>query len=540
MVSEKREDGALGTHGLGLHGIYNVGNVHWNPSTPYLYEEVVRRREGLVAHLGPIVVRTGHHTGRSPDDKFIVREPLSETKVWWGKWNRGFAPDKFDALYYRLLAYLQGKDIFVQDCYVGADPRHQFPIRVITENAWHNLFARNMFVQVRELEALKKHVPGFVVINVPRFHASPEVDGTNSEAFIIVNFGKRLLLVGGTSYAGEIKKAVFTVMNYHLPQEQVLSMHCSANVGAKDDVALFFGLSGTGKTTLATDPERRLIGDDEHGWNDQGIFNFEGGCYAKVIRISEKDEPDIYQCTRRFGTILENVAIDAQTRRIDLDDDSLTGNTRAAYPISHIPNSVRSGVGGQPKNLIMLTSDAFGVMPPVARLTPEQAVYYFLSGYTARLPGLERGTGPEPQATFSPCFGAPFIALPPTIYAKLLGERITEHKADCWLVNTGWSGGPFGVGKRMAIAHSRGIVRAVLKGALAEVPTEQDPVFGLQIPTSCPGVPTEILNPRHTWDDGNAYDAKARGLAAAFDENFRQFAGNVSPAVRDSAPRHMR
>jgi len=532
-----RGQGNPGLHGLEHHGIYNVANVSWNASTPYLYEEVVRRREGLVAHLGPMVVRTGHHTGRSPDDKFIVREPSSENKVWWSKWNRAFEPDKFDALYYRLLAYLQGKDIFVQDCYAGADPEYQIPIRVITENAWHNLFARNMFVQIKESEALKKHVPEFAVINVPRFHASPEVDGTNSEAFIIVNFGKKLLLVGGTSYAGEIKKSVFTLMNYLLPQEQVLSMHCSANLGAKGDVALFFGLSGTGKTTLATDPERTLIGDDEHGWSDRGIFNFEGGCYAKVIRISEEAEPDIYECTRKFGTILENVAIDVQTRRINLDDDSLTENTRAAYPISHISNSVRSGVGGHPKNLIMLTSDAFGMMPPVAKLTPEQAVYHFLSGYTAKLPGLEKGTGAEPQATFSPCFGAPFIALPPTVYAKLLGERVTRYKVDCWLVNTGWSGGPFGVGKRMAIAYSRAIVRAVLEGALAEVPTERDPMFGLHIPTSCPGIPAEVLNPRNTWEDGNAYDAKARELAAAFNENFRQFAGDVSPAIRDSGPR---
>ncbi|MFC1919194.1 phosphoenolpyruvate carboxykinase (ATP) [Chloroflexota bacterium] len=531
-----REQGNMAGRGLELQGINNVGDVFWNPSTPSLYEEVVRRREGLIAHLGPIVVRTGHHTGRSPNDKFIVREPFSEDKVWWSKWNPPFDPNRFDILYYRLLAYLQGKDIFVQDCYAGADPDYRIPIRVITENAWHNLFARNMFLQIQDTGELEK-VPEFTVINVPRFNASPEVDGTNSEAFIILNLGKKLLLVGGTSYAGEIKKSVFTLMNYLLPQKQVLSMHCSANVGQKDDVALFFGLSGTGKTTLATDVERSLIGDDEHGWSDRGIFNFEGGCYAKVIRISREAEPDIYECTRKFGTILENVAIDSQTRRIDLDDNSLTENTRAAYPISHIPDCIRSGVGNHPRNIIMLTSDAFGVMPPVARLTPEQAVYHFLLGYTAKLPGIEKGTGAEPQATFSPCFGAPFIALPPTVYAKLLGERIARHQVDCWLVSTGWSGGPFGVGKRMAISYSRAIVRAVLDGALAKAPTQQEPVFGLHIPTSCPGVPADVLYPRNTWEDGQSYDAKAHELAASFNDHFKEFSGEVAPAIRDAAPK---
>ncbi len=521
-------------YGLDKHGLKNLGTVYWNSSTSRLYEEVVRRREGLIAHLGPIVVRTGHHTGRSPYDKFIVRELESENKVWWSKWNQPFDAARFDALHNRMLAYLQGKDIFVQDCYVGADPEFRVPIRVITENAWHNLFARNMFIQVQDREALKNHVPDFTVINVPRFHASPEVDGTRSEAFIIVNFGKRLLLIGGTSYAGEIKKSIFTLMNYLLPQEEMLSMHCSANAGRKGDVALFFGLSGTGKTTLATDTERGIIGDDEHGWSHRGIFNFEGGCYAKVIRISREAEPDIYECTRKFGTILENVAIDARTRRIDLDNGSLTDNTRAAYPIPHIPNAVRSGMGQHPRNIIMLTSDALGVMPPVARLTTDQAVYHYLSGYTAKLPGLEKGGNAEPEATFSTCFGAPFIVLPPTWYARLLGERVVEHKVDCWLVNTGWSGGPFGVGKRMDIAYSRAIVRAVLDGSLSKVTYRRDTAFGLDIPTSCPGVPQEALDPRNTWEDGVAYDAKARQLVAAFSENFKQFEGMTSPAVRGS------
>jgi phosphoenolpyruvate carboxykinase (ATP) len=380
-----------------------------------------------------------------------------------------------------------------------------------------------MFIQIQDRDALLKHVPDFTVIDVPRFQAFPEVDGTRSEAFIIVNFGKRLLLIGGTSYAGEIKKSVFTLMNYLLPQEEVLPMHCSANVGRKGDVGLFFGLSGTGKTTLATDAERGIIGDDEHGWSKRGVFNFEGGCYAKVIRISGEAEPDIYECTRKFGTILENVAIDARTRRIDLNDSSLTDNTRAGYPISHIPNAVRSGMGPHPRNVIMLTCDAFGVMPPVARLTPDQAVYHYLSGYTAKLPGLEKGSAAEPEATFSTCFGAPFIPLPPTRYANLLGERLAEHKVDCWLVNTGWSGGPFGVGKRMDVAYSRAIVRAVLDGALSKVPFRRDPTFGLDIPTSCPDVPEEALDPRKTWKDGAAYDAKAKELVAAFEENFKQF-----------------
>ena len=522
--------------GLELHGISNVGNVNWNSSTPTLYEEVIRRREGMITHLGPIVVRTGNRTGRSPNDKFIVREHSSEDKIWWSKWNPPFELDRFDALYNRLLTYLKGKDIFVQDCYACADPDYRIPIRVITENAWHSLFARNMFRQIQDKETLETHTPEFTVMSAPGFYAIPETDGTNSEAFIILNLGKKLLLVGGTSYAGEIKKSVFTLMNYLLPQRQVLSMHCSANMGRKGDVALFFGLSGTGKTTLATDTERRMIGDDEHGWSDRGIFNVEGGCYAKVIRISKEAEPDIYECTRRFGTILENVAVDAQTHRIDLNDNALTENTRAAYPISHIAESIRSGLGDHPKNIVMLTSDAFGVLPPVAKLTPEQAVYHFLSGYTAKLQGLEQGAGTEPQATFSTCFGAPFIALPPTLYARMLGERIIKHRVDCWLVNTGWSGGPCGVGERMAIGYSRAIVKALLEGNLADAPFEQDHVFGFRVPTHCPGVPTEALNPRAAWADCNAYDVKVRELAKAFNDNFKQFAGEVSPSVRDAGP----
>jgi phosphoenolpyruvate carboxykinase (ATP) len=523
-------------YGLEHHGIKNVGTIFWNPPTPVLYEEIVRRREGVISHLGPIVVRTGHHTGRSPNDKRIVREKSSQDKIWWSPVNVPMDPEKFEVLYFRLLAYLQGKDVFVQDGYAGADPKYQVPIRVITESAWHNLFSRNIFLQIKDPSLMVHHIPKFTIINVPKFHALPELDGTNSESFIIVNFGKRLILIGGTSYAGEIKKSIFTVLNYLYPQEKVLSMHCSANVGPKGVVSVFFGLSGTGKTTLSADPERRLIGDDEHGWSDRGVFNFEGGCYAKVIRLSEEAEPEIYECTRKFGTILENVAIDHETRRIDLNDGSLTENTRAAYPISHIGRALRSGVGDHPLNIIMLTYDAFGVLPPLAKLTPEQAMYQFLSGYTAKVAGTEKGLGKEPQATFSTCFGAPFMALPPTVYAGLLGERINKHKVNCWLVNTGLTGGPFGVGNRIKIALTRTMIRQALEGKLDDVPTAVDPIFNLRVPQACEGVPKELLDPRSTWPKPKAYDAQARNLAQRFHENFKQFASKVSARVKKAGP----
>ena len=517
--------------GLDAHGLKNLCEVHWNLNTPMLYEEVVKRREGHVAHLGPIVVRTGSHTGRSPDDKFTVKEPSSEDKIWWGKFNRPFDAGKFQALLYRLQAYLQGRDVYVQDCHAGADPEYRLPIRVITENAWHSLFARNMFLQMHDPGERREHVPEFTVINVPHFKAVPELDGTNSEAFIIVNFGQKLVLVGGTSYAGEIKKSVFTVLNFLLPQKKVMTMHCSANVGVSGDVAIFFGLSGTGKTALSADPKRSLIGDDEHGWSDRGVFNFEGGCYAKVIRLDPEDEPEIYETTRRFGTVLENVGLDISSRKVDLNDGGLTENTRAAYPISHIENAVREGVGGHPKNIIMLTADAFGVMPPIAKLTPEQARYHFLSGYTAKIAGTEAGMGREPTATFSACFGAPFMALPPTVYSGLLGEKIEKHRVKVWLVNTGWSGGPVGVGSRMKISYTRAMVNAALEGALDAVQFDKDPVFGLNIPAECPDVPSAVLNPRNTWEDKSAYDAKARELVERFRENFRQFKDDVPAGV---------
>ncbi|MDZ7344086.1 MAG: phosphoenolpyruvate carboxykinase [candidate division KSB1 bacterium] len=522
-------------YGLEIHGIANTNLEYWNLSTPALYEEAIRRREGIVAHLGPLVVRTGHHTGRSPNDKYIVKEPSSDDKIWWGKVNRPIEADKFDRLYERLLAYLRGKDVFVQDCFAGADPVFRLPIRIITETAWHNLFARTMFIPGNGAE-LAEHKPEFTVINVPRFHAVPEMDGTNSEVFILVNFGRRLVLIGGTSYAGEIKKSIFTILNYVLPLREVLSMHCSANIGSKDDVALFFGLSGTGKTTLSADPERRLIGDDEHGWSDHGVFNFEGGCYAKVIRLSKEAEPQIYETTRRFGTILENVTIDPITRHLDLDDASLTENTRGAYPIGYIANAEPSGTGGHPKNIVMLTADAFGVMPPIAKLTPAQAMYHFLSGYTAKVAGTEKGLGKEPQATFSTCFGAPFMALHPTVYAKMLKEKIAAHNVSCWLVNTGWTGGPFGEGHRMKIAYTRAMVHAALDGSLDKVNTEPDPIFGLHIPVNCPNVPSEVLKPRNTWKDSNAYDEKALHLARLFHKNFEQFASAVAEEIRGAGP----
>ncbi|RME78480.1 MAG: phosphoenolpyruvate carboxykinase [Chloroflexi bacterium] len=521
--------------GLDAVGIRNVNNVYWNLHTPALYEEAIRRHEGMIAHHGPLVVRTGHHTGRSPNDKFTVKEPSSEQYIWWGKVNRPFDPDRFDELHRRMISYLQMKDVFVQDCWAGADPEYRLPVRIITEYAWHSLFARNMFIQATP-EELAVHQPEFTVIDCPRFHAIPEADKTNSEVFILVNFAKKLVLIGGTSYAGEIKKSIFTVMNYLLPFKNVMPMHCSANVGPNGDVALFFGLSGTGKTTLSADASRTLIGDDEHGWSENGVFNFEGGCYAKMIRLSPEAEPEIYSTTRRFGTILENVVVDAVTRRLDLDDDSLTENTRGAYPISHIPNASRTGRAGHPQNIIFLTADAFGVMPPIARLTPEQAMYHFLSGYTAKVAGTEKGVT-EPQATFSACFGAPFMAQHPAVYADLLGQKIAQHKVNVWLVNTGWSGGPYGVGQRMKIAYTRAMVNAALNGELDSVEYTTDPVFGLQVPTTCPNVPAEVLTPRNTWSDPAAYDAQAKKLVAMFIENFKQFEDKAAPEIKAAGPR---
>ncbi len=522
-------------HGLETHGLYNLNTAYWNLPTPELYEHAILRREGSLSHMGPLVVRTGHHTGRSANDKFVVKEPESSGHIWWGTVNQPLAAERFDALHHRLASYLQMKDVYVQDCFVGADPDYRMPVRIITEYAWHNLFARNLFIQPSPEDYEKGLVPGFTVINSPRFHAIPSIDGTRSETFITINFAKRLVLIGGTSYAGEIKKSIFTVMNYLMPFRDVLPMHCSANIGPDGRTALFFGLSGTGKTTLSADAARTLIGDDEHGWSDNGVFNFEGGCYAKMIRLSPEAEPEIFATTKRFGTVLENVTLDSDNRRLDLDDDSLTENTRGAYHISAIPNATLDGRGGHPATVLFLTCDAFGVLPPVARLSKEQAMYHFISGYTARVAGTEKGVT-EPSPVFSACYGAPFLPLHPHRYADLLGKKLEKHDAQVWLINTGWTGGGYGTGQRIDIPHTRAMVNAVLDGKLNDVATWTDPVFGVSVPESCPGVPTEMLNPRNTWKDPAAYDTQARKVAGLFRENFKKFASEVPASIADAGP----
>jgi phosphoenolpyruvate carboxykinase (ATP) len=507
--------------------------ARWNLSVAALYEAAIERREGLLAAEGPLSCRTGQHTGRSPNDKFTVREPSSEREIDWGKVNRPMAPAHFDALHTDLVASLAGKELFALDLYAGADPAYRLPVRVITEYAWHSLFCRHMFID--DPRAAAEASPQFTIIDTPSFKADPKRHGTNSDVVIAVNFAKRLVLIGGSSYAGEMKKSVFSILNYLLPMQNVLSMHCSANVGPAGDSALFFGLSGTGKTTLSSDPGRHLIGDDEHGWSDRGVFNFEGGCYAKTIRLSAEAEPEIFATTRRFGTLLENVVVDLETRELNLDDDRYTENTRAAYPISFIANAVPSGQAGHPRNIVMLTADAFGVLPPISRLTPEGAMYHFLSGYTAKVAGTEKGVT-EPKATFSTCFGAPFLPLAPSRYARMLGEKIARHDSRVWLVNTGWTGGPYGVGKRMKIGYTRAMIRAALAGALADVPYERDSRFNLDIPMRCPDVPTEVLKPRNTWANGADYEAQAAKLAKMFVENFRAFESSVTAEVLAAGP----
>jgi phosphoenolpyruvate carboxykinase (ATP) len=513
----------------GLQGV----RVRWNLSPAALYEESVRRQEGLIAADGPLACRTGQHTGRSPNDKFIVREPSSEKDIAWGGPNRPMSVEHFEALHRDLLASLTGKELFVQDCHAGADPRYRLPIRVITEYAWHSLFARNLFIV--DPAATGEHVAALTIIDAPSFRADPARHGTNSEVVIVLNFAERLVLIGGTSYAGEIKKSVFSTLNYLLPLRGVMPMHCSANVGAAGDVALFFGLSGTGKTTLSSDPERGLIGDDEHGWSDHGVFNFEGGCYAKTIRLSAEAEPEIYATTRRFGTVLENVVVEPESRRLNLDDDRYTENTRAAYPIEFIGNAIPTGQGGQPKNIVMLTADAFGVLPPISRLSSAAAMYHFLSGYTAKVAGTEKGVT-EPKATFSTCFGAPFLPLAPSRYAEMLGERIAKYQAQAWLVNTGWTGGAYGTGTRMKIKFTRAMIRAALAGLLDGVQYEKDKLFNLDVPLTCPEVPADVLKPRNTWADKDAYDQQAHKLARMFSDNFKAFSPQVSEEVRRAGP----
>ncbi len=519
---------------LSTIGLTNLGTVYHNLSTPALYEQAILRAEGAVGHLGPIVVSTGKYTGRSADDKFVVEEGSSKERIWWGPVNRPFAVDDFEKVRYGLSSYLQNKDVFVQDCYAGADPQYRIKVRVVSEHAWHSLFARNMFIRELDPDVLEGFQPDCTVIHCPGFHADPAREGTRSEAFILLNLAEKMVVIGGTSYAGEIKKSVFTVMNYLLPLQGVLSLHSSANVGSDGASAVFFGLSGTGKTTLSTEADRALIGDDELGWSDEGIFNFEGGCYAKMIRLSDEAEPEIYQTTRRFGTVLENVTIDPQTRRIDLDQAD-TENTRGAYPISHLDNVVADGMAGHPKNIFMLTADAFGVLPPIARLTPAQARYHFISGYTAKVAGTEQGVK-EPKATFSACFGAPFMPLHPAVYADLLGQKIIGHDVSVWLVNTGWTGGPYGVGERFKIAYSRAVIAAAISGELEDVAFTPDPVFGFEVPQQCPGIPAEVLDPRSTWADPQEYDVKAAELARLFVANFEQFAATAGAEVAAAGP----
>jgi phosphoenolpyruvate carboxykinase (ATP) len=535
-----KEAGILASdYGLQNHGLVNLRRVYWNLSTAALYEEIVFRSEGTLTHLGPILMNTGKHTARAAADKFVVREQSTEDRVWWGTYNRPFTSENFSSLLTRLQGYLQGRDVFVQDVFAGADPEYSMPIRIITQKAWHSLFARTMFLKHRNQDNLKKHVPEFTVIAVPGFLASPMVDGTRTDTFIILNFRERIAIIGGSNYAGEIKKTIFTVLNFLLPLEGVLPMHCSANVGNDGDVAIFFGLSGTGKTTLSADPNRHLIGDDEHGWSDNGVFNFEDGCYAKVIRLSEQAEPQIHAVTRRFGTILENVAYDPVSRHVDLNDDKVTENTRAAYPLEYIYNHLPEKHAGHPKNVIFLTCDASGVMPPISRLTPDQAIYHFISGYTSKIAGTEIGLGTEPQITFSTCFGGPFMVHHPYAYAELLKQKIVKQKANVWLVNTGWTGGSFGVGKRISIAHTRALLNAALSGKLKDVEFHKDPVFGFDVPKTCPGVPTEILDPANTWPSRDEYNRKYDALAARFIENFKLMMKECPEHILEAGPKRL-
>jgi len=524
---------------LSNQGVTNLRLAYWNLTTEALVEEANFRSEGAISLGGAFVAHTGKHTGRSANDKFVVRHSDSESNVWWGVYNRPFAQEKFESLYGRMLGFMQSSDIFVQDVYAGADENFRLPVRFVTEYAWHSHFIRNMFILPQSLEEYKRFMPEFTIMAMPSFKAVPAVDSTNSETFIILSFEKKLALIGGTAYAGEMKKSVFTILNYLLPLEGVLSMHCSANVnpGDSNDVALFFGLSGTGKTTLSADPTRRLIGDDEHGWSNTGVFNFEGGCYAKVIGLSEAAEPQIYATTRRFGTILENVPFDSVTRVIDLDDDSITENTRSSYPLDFIENAVSEKLAGHPKNIIFLTCDATGVMPPIARLTTNQALYQFISGYTSKLAGTEAGLGKEPVPTFSACFGAPFMVHHPSKYAELLKHKIERYGVTCWLVNTGWVGGAYGVGKRISIKYTRALLTAALDGKLDKVKFSKDPVFGYEIPTKCPHVPDEVLVPSSSWPDKKEYDKRYNDLATRFVQNFAKFADGTAQEVRDAGPK---
>ncbi|MGE4561909.1 MAG: phosphoenolpyruvate carboxykinase [Rhodospirillales bacterium] len=523
------------SHGLEHHGLDKGKITYWNLGTPELFEHALQRQEGELTCHGAFIALTGEHTGRSPNDRFVVEEDSTKGDIWWGNVNRPIAANKFGGLRHKMIKHLGRGEIFVQDCYAGADPANRLKVRVVTENAWHSLFVRNMFIQPAE-DDLGEFEPEFTVLQAPSLTADPGTDGTTSGTFILVDLAQGLILVGGSGYAGEVKKSIFSVMNYLLPARGILPMHCSANVGDTGDAAIFFGLSGTGKTTLSADSSRTLIGDDEHGWGPDGVFNFEGGCYAKTINLTRETEPEIFDLCHTFGSIIENVVMDPGTRELDFFDSSITENGGVSYDISAVPNASETGVTGHPKNIVMLTCDAFGVLPPISQLTRNQAMYHFLSGYTAKVAGTERGIK-EPTATFSTCFGAPFMPRHPTVYAQLLGEKMAQHDSRCWLVNTGWSGGSYGVGERMKIQHTRAMVNAALDGRLGQASFTQDPNFGVLVPDSCIDVPDKVLNPKNTWSDGAAYDAQARELTQRFEQNFIQFEGDVEDDVKAAAIR---
>jgi phosphoenolpyruvate carboxykinase (ATP) len=520
---------------LEAYGIKNVAKAYWNLTPEQLVEQSLCRGYGVLSDRGALVVKTGKFTGRSPKDRFIVEDDYTRNTVAWNDINMPFPSDKFDQLQDKLIAFLEGRDVFVRDVYACADDQYRLNIRLVAEYPWSSQFANNMFLRPGK-EEIEHFEPDWVILNAPEFKADPEVDGTRQENFAIVNFSKKRIIIGGTGYTGEIKKGIFSVLNFILPHERhVLSMHCSSNVGNDGDTAIFFGLSGTGKTTLSADPNRHLIGDDEHGWSDSGVFNFEGGCYAKTIDLTAEKEPQIFKAIKH-GAILENIQFFEGTRTVNFEDDTITQNTRVSYPIDHIPNALIPSVGGHPKNIFFLTCDAFGVLPPISRLTPGQAMYHFISGYTAKVAGTEEGIV-EPQTTFSACFGSPFLPLHATKYAEMLGEKMREHDVNIWLVNTGWTGGPYGVGSRMKLKYTRAMITAALEGKLDEVDYQTIDIFGLQIPTSCPGVPDDKLNPRNTWNDKDAYDNKARELGKAFRDSFKQFEDQANAEIMEAAPK---
>lgn len=522
-------------NGLADLGIQDAAEVFWNLTPAELVETSLKNEEGFLTDTGALMCDTGKFTGRSPKDKFTVKDNITKDTVWWGEINLPFDPDKFDALYKKMIRHLKGKKLYVRDAYAGADKKYRLQLRVVNTQAWHNLFCCNMFIRPSN-EELELFNPTFTIINAPEFFADPETDGTRQGNFVIVSFTKKMILIGGTGYAGEMKKGIFGVLNYTLPQNyNVLSMHCSANIGKGNDTAVFFGLSGTGKTTLSADPERGLIGDDEHGWTNENVFNFEGGCYAKVIDLSRENEPQIYDAIK-FGAIVENTRFIDGTRSVDYKNTSVTQNTRTAYPINHIDNAVEPSVGGIPKNIFFLTCDAYGVFPPIAKLDKSQAMYHFISGYTAKVAGTEAGVN-EPQIVFSACFGAPFLPLHPTKYAEMLGRKMTENKVNIWLINTGWSGGPYGVGSRMKLKYTRAMITAALKDELKGVEFTRHPIFGVSMPGFCPGVPSEILDPRNTWDDKEAYDTKANHLAHSFNKNFEMYADYANEEILSGAPK---